>query len=276
MHLRRPPARRQPIAVAAALVAALTVVAVGVARAATAVKPSDPGPSLISLRSLVGHYRTVTWTFQRAAHVPRARSSYVERRTHDRAYLRWAIDRWTRRAYAARSQALAAIHRRLSVSLPRPPGLRASLSARVTYSRRLALALRRIYPGQVARSFGSARVGGGGSSQLRLWNRRSALAALVVARHAERRRQIPPALGQAFLCIHRLEAAWNANTGNGYYGGLQMDLSFQARYGARYLGRFGTADRWPVWAQLDAAVTAYRAGRGFWPWPNTARACGLL
>lgn len=62
MQLRKPPARRQSIAVAAALAAALTVVAVGVARAATTVKPSDPGPSVVSLRSLVGHYRTVTWT----------------------------------------------------------------------------------------------------------------------------------------------------------------------------------------------------------------------
>ena len=205
----------------------------------------------------------------------RVRSSYGERRTRDRDYLRWVIDRWTRRAYAARSQALAAIHRRLAVSLPKPPGLRASLSARVAYSRRLALALRRIYPGRVTRSFAGARVGGD-SSQLRLWNRRSALAALAVARHAQARPDIPAGLGRAFLCIHRFEAAWNANTGNGYYGGLQMDLPFQSRYGARYLGRYGTADRWPVWAQLEVAVRAYRSGRGFWPWPNTARACGLL
>jgi hypothetical protein len=275
VQLRKPPAGRQPIAVAAALAAALAVVAVGVARAATAVKPSDPGPSVVSLRSLVGHYRTVTWTFERVAHVPRVRSSYVERRTHDRDYLRWVIDRWTRRAYVARSQALAVLHRRLAVQLPRPPGLRASLQVRVAYSRRLALALRRIYPGHVERTFASAGVSGG-SSLLRLWNRRSAVAALEVARHARPRPDIPPALGNAFLCIHRFEAAWNANTGNGYYGGLQMDLPFQARYGARYLGRYGTADRWPVWAQLDAAVKAYRSGRGFWPWPNTARACGLL
>ena len=25
-----------------------------------------------------------------------------------------------------------------------------------------------------------------------------------------------------WLCIHAREGAWNANTGNGYYGGLQM------------------------------------------------------
>ena len=55
-----------------------------------------------------------------------------------------------------------------------------------------------------------------------------------------------------------------------------MDLAFQRLYGADFLGRFGTAESWPVWAQLQAAGRAYAAGRGFAPWPNTARACGLV
>ena len=76
--------------------------------------------------------------------------------------------------------------------------------------------------------------------------------------------------------IHRYEGAWTANTGNGYYGGLQLDLAFQRLYGADFLARFGTADTWPAWAQLQAATRAYASGRGFGPWPNTARACGLL
>jgi hypothetical protein len=87
---------------------------------------------------------------------------------------------------------------------------------------------------------------------------------------------IPDWLTGAFSCIHRYEGAWTANTGNGYYGGLQMDIAFQSRYGGTYLDRWGTADNWPVWAQLDAAARAYRSGRGFGPWPNTARFCGLL
>lgn len=81
---------------------------------------------------------------------------------------------------------------------------------------------------------------------------------------------------QAFSCIHHYEGAWDSNTGNGYYGGLQMDLDFQNSYGADFLARWGTADNWPIWAQIQAAVRAYRSGRGFGPWPNTARACGLL
>lgn len=83
-------------------------------------------------------------------------------------------------------------------------------------------------------------------------------------------------LYSTFLCIHGGEGSWNANTGNGYYGGLQMDRAFMRTYGADYLERWGTADAWPPWAQIKAAERAYRSGRGFYPWPNTARACGLI
>ena len=84
------------------------------------------------------------------------------------------------------------------------------------------------------------------------------------------------ALYAKWECVHRGEGAWTSNTGNGYYGGLQMDLSFQRSYGSEFLRQYGTADRWPVRAQLIAAERAYKSGRGFNPWPNTARACGLL
>lgn len=80
----------------------------------------------------------------------------------------------------------------------------------------------------------------------------------------------------AFMCIHGYEGAWNANTGNGYHGGLQMDWGFMSTYGPEYVRRWGGAENWPIWAQLDAAVKAYHSGRGFGPWPNTARNCGLL
>ena len=82
-------------------------------------------------------------------------------------------------------------------------------------------------------------------------------------------------LYQDFLCIHHYEGAWNDNTGNGYYGGLQMDFPFMAHYGAEYLARYGPANNWPPVIQILVAERAYRSGRGFGPWPNTARACGL-
>ena len=66
-----------------------------------------------------------------------------------------------------------------------------------------------------------------------------------------------------------------ANTGNGYYGGLQMNIKFQLTFGSAFFGRWGTADNWPVWAQVVVARRAYSNGLGFTPWPNTSRACGL-
>jgi hypothetical protein len=243
-----------------------------VARAQQTVRPADP--PVTALRSLADHYRRVTWEFQRAADARRTPTSFSYRRSNDRAYLRWTIDSWTRRAYRARNLALRTIKRKLAVKLPAPPGLRTSRSRALRYSKHLTLALRRIYPGSVTRSFASARARTDRAT-LRLWQEREAAAALLVARNGTRRPHIPSFLNDAFLCIHRFEGAWTSNTGNGYYGGLQMDRRFMSTYGGDFVGRWGTADNWPVWAQLEAAARAY-SGRGFTPWPNTARACGLL
>lgn len=85
---------------------------------------------------------------------------------------------------------------------------------------------------------------------------------------------------KGLLCIHHYEGAWNANTGNGYYGGLQMDYSFQKAYGSEFLRKYGTANNWPIWAQLLAGHRAYYGyhrykARYFGPWPNTRRLCGI-
>lgn len=80
---------------------------------------------------------------------------------------------------------------------------------------------------------------------------------------------------QAWLCIHRYEATWN-DSGAPYYGGLQMDISFMRAYGAHLLQTKGTADHWTAAEQMWVAEKAFRSGRGFTPWPNTARMCGLL
>lgn len=98
-----------------------------------------------------------------------------------------------------------------------------------------------------------------------LWRRREQ-AAYVQAQH-------PPQLG-AWLCIHRYEGSWT-DSGAPYYGGLQMDLSFQQAYGGQLLRTKGTADHWSPLEQIWTAVRAHRT-RGFTPWPNTARMCGLL
>jgi hypothetical protein len=102
---------------------------------------------------------------------------------------------------------------------------------------------------------------------LRLWQRR-AQTTRFQAQH------VPHAA--AWLCIHRYEGSWSSRTGNGYYGGLQMDAVFMRHYAPRTLLRKGTADRWTPLEQMWVAERALRAGRGFYPWPHTARACGLI
>jgi hypothetical protein len=102
---------------------------------------------------------------------------------------------------------------------------------------------------------------------LRLWKKRA-------NRIVSRARRVPNA--SAWQCIHRHEGPWRARTGNGYYGGLQMDISFMRTYGGYLLRKKGTADRWTPVEQMWVAERARRSGRGFYPWPNTARACGLI
>jgi hypothetical protein len=94
------------------------------------------------------------------------------------------------------------------------------------------------------------------------------------ARSARRRAQHPPHL-KAWLCIHRYEGSWR-DPNAPYYGGLQMDLGFQSTYGRSLLRRKGTADHWTPLEQMWVAERAFASGRGFYPWPNTARWCGLI
>jgi hypothetical protein len=252
----------------------IAFVLAGAAVAKNSVRPMQPA-SAKALRSTIEHYRALTWTYERAAHVRRTPTSYSYRRSLDSAYLSWTVDVWTRRAYRARQAVVRHLHRKLAIALPASPGLRSRLSRRIAYTRALTLRLRRVFPGRVSRAFADARAPSGAAT-LKLWQDRSARAAVLVDLHGYARPRVSRYLASAFTCIHRYEGAWDSNTGNGYYGGLQMDLPFQSRYGADYLRRWGTADNWPAWAQLQAAARAYRAGRGFYPWPNTARDCGLI
>jgi Transglycosylase-like domain len=76
------------------------------------------------------------------------------------------------------------------------------------------------------------------------------------------------------LCIHGFEGSWS-DAGSPYYGGMQMDLKFQRTYGLDFYRAWGTADHWPASVQIAVALRAYLT-RGYGPWPNTARSCGLL
>lgn len=253
------------------LVLALAFTLGGAASARTTVRPVEP--SVAELRAVADHYRSLTWTYQRAALARTTPTTFSYRHSASRTYLRWTIGVWTVRSYRAHVRALARIRHRLRVRLPHAAPIHASLARRLASERRLALKLERIYPGHAPRRARTVSVGSA-TRALLLWQSREAAAALRVAVHAHP--ALPAQLVSAFGCIHSYEGAWTSNTGNGYYGGLQMDLAFQRLYGAEFLRRWGTADNWPAWAQLSAAVSAYRAGRGFWPWPNSARICGLI
>jgi hypothetical protein len=98
-----------------------------------------------------------------------------------------------------------------------------------------------------------------------LWHRR-AVAAWRTAQH-------PPQL-RAWHCIHSYEGSW-ADPDAPYWGGLQMDYSFQSAYGPWLLRHQGTANHWTPLEQIWTGVRAWRV-RGFQPWSTTARACGVL
>src|SRR5690242_12973808 len=91
----------------------------------------------------------------------------------------------------------------------------------------------------------------------RRWHRRE--------RTVWRRANHPPNFA-GWLCIHRYEGSWT-DSGSPYWGGLQMDLSFQATYGGWLLRHKGTADHWSALEQIWVAVRAART-RGFSPWPR--------
>jgi hypothetical protein len=103
-------------------------------------------------------------------------------------------------------------------------------------------------------------------SALRYWRRQARLVARLAAHPPHKR---------GWVCIHRYEGSWR-DSGDPYWGGLQMDRGFMSTYAPRVLLRRGWANRWTALEQMWVAERAHRSGRGYWPWPSTARFCGLV
>lgn len=101
---------------------------------------------------------------------------------------------------------------------------------------------------------------------LRYWRRQ--------VRYVSRLAAHPPHKS-GWLCIHHFEGSWS-DSGDPYWGGLQMDRGFMRTYAPSFLLRKGWANRWTPLEQMWVAERAHRSGRGYTPWPNTARYCGLL
>jgi hypothetical protein len=65
---------------------------------------------------------------------------------------------------------------------------------------------------------------------------------------------------------------WHANTGNGFFGGVQFDRQTWLAYGGGvYAARADLASR----AAQIAVAERLRASRGFAPWPVCSRRLGL-
>lgn len=76
-------------------------------------------------------------------------------------------------------------------------------------------------------------------------------------------------------CVRSKEGGLTSvNPAGPYYGWYQTDPDFQATYGREFVRAYGHGI-WPARAQILTAYRGWRA-RGWYPWPNTARACGLL
>jgi hypothetical protein len=127
--------------------------------------------------------------------------------------------------------------------------------------------------------YGQVRYQGAGPERWAMRYRREHRKVLKLQRRLRAAGHVLPVHGlvRDFLCVYGGENAgygWSANTGNGYYGGLQMDLDFQRTWGLEFFKQWGTADHWPPEVQIAVAIRAY-FHRGWQPWPNTSRACGL-
>jgi hypothetical protein len=144
----------------------------------------------------------------------------------------------------------------------------ATAAAHGSHKRTLALRSDAKQWEQIIGSVGSAttRAAIGTRRAHRFWLRRARAVARVAA---------DPPHKFGWLCIHQREGSWS-DTGDPYWGGLQMDRSFMLTYAPAVLLRRGWASAWTPLAQMWVAERAYRSGRGYGPWPNTARSCGLL
>jgi hypothetical protein len=78
-----------------------------------------------------------------------------------------------------------------------------------------------------------------------------------------------------FLCIHSGEGAWDADTGNGYYGGLQFSAStWDAAGGQAYAATANLATPSEQIAVAEHLVNDMGASYDS-QWPVTAPRCGV-
>jgi hypothetical protein len=74
------------------------------------------------------------------------------------------------------------------------------------------------------------------------------------------------------LAMCEASGNWAANTGNGYYGGLQFSLGTWRQYGG---GEYSDYPHLATRAQQIAVAQRLHAARGFQPWPSCRVKLGL-
>jgi hypothetical protein len=228
-----------------ALGGAVAAVATSGADAAPRTGKRAAAPAGDEIVGQIQRLQRTTWHWQSVLGRKRTGSSFSAARSTDPAYRVWVRQLWQRRAARVRRSAQRFMAKRI-----------VAYQVEVDH-------WRRVMGKPPLRQVAAA---GTREQAYVTWRR--------LARSVRREASNPP-YASAWRCIHRYEGSWT-DAGGPYYGGLQMDLGFQRHYGGYLLATKGTADRWTPLEQMWVAARAYRSGRGFYPWPNTARACGLI
>ena len=91
----------------------------------------------------------------------------------------------------------------------------------------------------------------------------------VVARGRKIERTFNGSFEAALAALRSCEGSYTSNTGNGYYGAYQYDLSTWANYGG-----YSNASQAPPIIQDQKAWETY-SQRGWQPWPSCSRSLGL-
>jgi hypothetical protein len=194
-----------------------------------------------------------------------ARASRLAFHTRSLAYVHWALGKWKARSSHAHDRARRWMIQRAARYEAETATMQRMMGRTRTASKR-----------QLARA---------GGIETRFSHARSQYQdALSDWRH-------PPHFSQ-LMCIHHGEGSWNSISNPKYKGGLQMDVYFEATYGAVFVVKYGGhiaadsnghkyavgghANLWTPIEQMWAAENAIRSGRGFYPWPYTAHVCGLI
>lgn len=220
----------------------------------TAKQPALPKyPALTALRRKalrntnrkIVEYRSSTWHWQKIMGRRTTRSNYNTETARSVPYGKWVMRLWKHRSHRLHQSALRWMTDRIQGY--KQTVRHWNIVMGVSSKRTLASASNK-------------------ETRFKQW-RKIARSTLHQARNVPRE--------SSWECIHHYEGSWQ-DRGAPYYGGLQMDITFQRHYGGYLLATKGTADNWTPLEQMWVAEKAYRSGRGFHPWPNTARYCGLL